>query len=145
MASSYIGYQANGFWCSDVVLEAWLSIAVRELAAQPLVEPWLQEVKQEWTFYAQAGLSGAIDLTLDRWLVTADRRRRLLTLILAVKRRFLALGETIPVALLNPLMPKGTQWVEAPPAAYFITLSERLTALLEGQLLTDETSPLDYL
>jgi hypothetical protein len=145
MATSYIGYQVNGFWCSDAVLEAWLSFAVSELAAQRPIESWLQEVQHEWAFYAQAGLSGAIDLTLDRWLVTADRNRRLVALIQAVKTRFLALGETIPITLLNPLMPKGTQWVEAPAAAYFITLSERLTDLLEGKLLTDEASPLDYL
>jgi hypothetical protein len=145
MATSYIGYQANGFWCSDAVLETWLSFAVRELAAQRPLEPWLQEVQHEWAFYAQAGLSGAIDLTLDRWLATADRSRRLIVLIQTVKTRFLALGETVPIALLNPLMPKGTQWVEAPPAAYFTTLSERLTELLEGTLLTDEASPLDDL
>jgi hypothetical protein len=145
MATSYINYQANGFWCSDAVLEAWLSIAVSELAAQRPLEPWLQEVQHEWAFYAQAGLSGAIDLTFDRWLVTADRNRRLVALIQAVKMRFLALGKTIPITLLNPLMPKGTQWVEDPAATYFITLSERLTDLLEGKLLTEETSSLDYL
>jgi hypothetical protein len=145
MATSYISYQANGFWCSDAVLEVWLSFAVRELAAQRSLEPWLQEIQHEWAFYAQAGLSEAIDLTLDRWLVTAARNRCLLGLIQAVKTRLLSLGETLPVSLLNPLMPKGTQWVEAPPADYFITLSERLTKLLEGKLLTDEASPLNYL
>jgi hypothetical protein len=42
-------------------------------------------------------------------------------------------------------MPKVIQWVIAPATGTFAILGERLTELLEGKLLTEEASLLDYL
>jgi hypothetical protein len=145
MATSYIGYQANGFWCQDSVLEGWLAFAVLELEGRTLSAPWMHEVQQEWTFYAQAGVIGAIDLTLDYFLATAERKTWMVALMQAVQKRFVQLGDTVSVALLNPLLPKGTYWVEDPPTSLFLAVGERLVQLLEGRLLTNESSPLDYL
>jgi hypothetical protein len=120
MATSYIGYQANDFWCYDIVLEAWLTVVVLKLSGLALPMPWMHELQQEWTFYAQAGVVGAIALTLDYFLATAEREVRMVARMQAVQERFIQLGDTILVDLLNPLLPKGACWIEDLPTSLLL-------------------------
>jgi hypothetical protein len=145
MATSFVEYRSKGFWCDDAVLEAWLSFAVLELRSRIREDAWGQALSSEWAFYAQAGMMGAIDLRLDHFLSSDEKETRLLALIDAVERRLTQLGERLPLELLNPLMPPGTWWREAPPTEWFTVVGSRMRGLIQGTLLTDASSPLDYL
>lgn len=145
MATSFIEYRSKGFWCDDAVLEAWLSFAVLELRSRIREDAWEQALSSEWAFYTKAGIVGAIDLQLDHFLASDEQERRLFALIDAVESRLTQLGDRLPLDLLNPLMPPRTRWVEAPPTEWFTIVGSRMQALIQGNLLTDAGSPLDYL
>lgn len=145
MATSFIGYQAKGFWCSDTDLESWLAFAVLELDTYRPLQGWLQEVYQAWSFYSKVGITGAIDLELDQFICSEERKTWLLAFIHQVENQLNQLGDTIPCGLLNPLLPPGTYWVEDPPTVWLTIVGRRIQQLVEGNMLTDESSPLDYL
>lgn len=144
MATSFVRYQTKGFWSRDSLLEGWLCFAVLELRRHDQLQPWQSELYEHWSFYLEAGIMGGIDLELDHFLCSAERKTVILALVATVHEQLVALGDTVPVELLNPLLPPDNCWANEPRTEWFTAVGMRLRALIEGKLLTDAASPYNY-
>jgi hypothetical protein len=145
MATSFVQYQTKGFWSRDSLLEGWLCFAVLELRSRKELQLWESELHDQWAFYLEAEIMGGIDLMLDHFLTTAERKAWTLELVATVHYQLSALGDTVPVTLLNPLLPPGNRWANPPRTEWLTAVGSRLQALIEGKLLTNAASPYNYI
>jgi hypothetical protein len=118
MGSSYVEFRGKGFWSWDGYLCDLLGV----LATTPIERSdptWLAEARKEWLKEESKGICRWVSPQLSEILDWDDRVQTFLRLIDEVQRR-----------------PDLT-----PELAETLTL---LIALLEGELTTDASSPLDY-
>lgn len=117
MGKSFIEYKEFGFWSRDNFVESWLTTLLAEMQKLRMLEPWQISLLDDWRFQATID-GGWISLRLDEYLIDASREEFMLSL---AKRA------------LNSSMPLGRE------------TGELFIKLLEGRLLTNVSSPIDYL
>ncbi len=119
MSSSYVEYRGHGFWSFDPYLEHLLAL-LAEAGQKIPNQAWLAEACSHWRAQSSGSFAGWIHPMLDEY-VTSDERRSILGSIL--ETAISGSGVTTEV--------KKT--------------AELLRLLIEEQLETDQTSPLDYM
>jgi hypothetical protein len=77
MSSTTVGYRGAEFVANDLPIEVWMLEVANRIAADANVDPWLNELKEEWTLQATSGFGFGPAPALDSFLNTADRRERL--------------------------------------------------------------------
>jgi len=147
MATSFVAFRQFGFWCNDSVLETWLSYFLEVLDRQENLPGWLQQLHQGWEAQATVGVVGCIDLSLDEVVTDESRVATLLKLAAQTNYLLAAHGEFIPAEVLNQrqYQPDGITWTAAVATAMFLKVGQLFSRLLEGNLRTTASSPLDYL
>ena len=119
MGTSFIKYKGFGFWSRDSFIESWLTtliVEMRKLQGDDL-KTWQHALIEEWRIQIIID-GGCMSLRLDEFLI--DGAREGLMLFLAKRA-------------LNFSDPLGRE------------TGELFIKLLEGQLETNESSPIDYL
>jgi hypothetical protein len=117
MGTSYIKYKGHGFWSRDSFIESWLYTLIAELEKLPRPEPWQKPLIDHWRVQATID-GGVIWVGLDDFLTDESKLESVLS---AAKRS------------LHSAEPLGRE------------TGELFIKLLEGQLKTDASSPIDYL
>jgi hypothetical protein len=119
MGTSFIKYKGFGFWSRDSFIESWLTtliVEMRKLQDDDL-KTWQHALIEEWRIQIIID-GGCMSLRLDEFLIDGSREGFMLSL---AKRA------------LNFSDPLGRE------------TGELFIKLLEGQLETNESSPIDYL
>jgi hypothetical protein len=119
MSTSFVEYRGHGFWTWDGYLEHVLALLADRMGEAPS-EEWLMELRNHWRNQASGAFRGWIHPKLDEFLATDKQRETVLIM----------LDETIS-------QPDLTR--EARETA------KLLERLLRGQIMTDASSPLDYM
>ena len=117
MGTSYIDYKGFGFWSRDSFIESWLTTLIAEMEKVQAREPSQQALMEHWHIQAQID-GGWICVGLDDFLTDKSREQFILSLA----------KQALPLT-----KPLGSQ------------TGELFIKLLEGQLRTNESSPIDYL
>ena len=120
MGSSFIKYRDHGFWSHDTFVEDLAREVATVIDGLPKAEAWLAELGAHWRLQASGDFSGWIHLKLDDFLVSEERRKSLRNIVRSVAGRH---------AAEDPIHQTGVFVVR----------------LLDGELATDATSPLDYM
>ncbi|CAN5822960.1 hypothetical protein BH09VER1_BH09VER1_41440 [soil metagenome] len=120
MGSSYTKYRGHGFWSYDDFLERLVGDVAAMIRERPKPEQWLADLASHWELQSSGNFSGWIHLQFDEFLLSEKNRIEV-----------------------RDLIQKATeQRKEDDPAARTGVL---LVRLLDGQLTTDESSPLGYM
>jgi hypothetical protein len=117
MGTSYVEYKGYGFWSRDSYIESWLMTLISAIDKLPSLEPWQQDLMEHWRIQATID-GGYMSVGLDDFL-TDDSKREFL---IALSQQSLPLSKAL-----------GRR------------TGELFIKLLEGQLRTDASSPIDYL
>jgi hypothetical protein len=120
MGSSFIKYRDYGFWSFDRFIER-LADEVAEAIAKPTVEDWRTELAAHWKRQATGNFGGWVHLNLDEFVTGEERREQLRKVVQTVVDQHPP-GD-------DPIRQTGVL----------------LLQLLDGNLMTDASSPLDYM
>ena len=119
MGSSFIKYRDRGFWSHDAFIELFLARLAEEMASLPPAD-WVRAAADHWRSQASGVFAGWVHPQFDDHLAGEDRRAAILGLVAAIRVR--------------------------PDAALELTQTcDLVERLLKGELLTDASSPLDYM
>ena len=119
VGSSFIDYRGKGFWSRDAFIEEFLRALADATATLP-AEDWLCDAAAHWRLQGAGHFNGWVHPCFDEHLSTEDRRASIVRLIDIVRTR-----------------PDATDYLRQT-----CDLAERL---LNGELATDASSPLDYM
>lgn len=120
MGSSFIKYRGYGFWSFDRFIER-LAGEVAEAISKPTIEDWRTELAAHWKLQAAGNFRGWVHLNLDEFLTAEERREELRRVVQAVVDQH----------------PPGDDPIRQTGAL--------LLQLIDGELTTDASSPLDYM
>jgi hypothetical protein len=148
MATSFVKYHDNGFWCNDAYLEIWLYLFVKEAEKQQYQtdSPLRDRVLGDWYLAATVGFMGCIDLRLDE-IIHSDEDKAFLLGIASTLHSILSPHDVIPPLLMAAIEKdiRGEKWMEPPLAKSIMKVGTLFTQLLKGELTTKSNSPLTYL
>ena len=119
MGTSFVEYKGRGFWSWDGYLEHALFLLAETVGPCP-EESWLNEVRDHWREQASGVFTAWIHPNLDEFVTGENRQKLILRLIAKVLSR------------------KDV----TPEAAKTIGL---IRLLILGEIMTDASSPLDYM
>ena len=74
MASSCIEFEGKEYWVRDGVVEAWQISLVDEIKQRELKESWILEFQKELATQSLPIVIGGMDMCLDKFLVSPDRK-----------------------------------------------------------------------
>src|SRR6266852_899822 len=77
MSSTTIRYQDVEFVANDTPIEVWMFEVSCQIDADAGIDPWLDELREEWRLQATSGFEFGPSPALDKFLDTDDRRERL--------------------------------------------------------------------
>jgi hypothetical protein len=117
MGTSYIEYKGYGFWSRDSFIESWLLTLLAGMQKLPSLEQWQKALMDHWRIQASID-GGCIGVGLDDFLT--DKQKEQFVISLA--------KQALPFS-----RPLGRQ------------TGELFIKLLEGQLRTNVSSPIEYL
>ena len=120
MGSSFTDFKGYGFWSRDQFIEGWLGQLAAECRKQTSLEPWLVTACEHWELQATGIFGGWVHAKLDEFLTDEERVSLIILISERVKNNFL------------------TDQVLNKTGDLFIRL-------LKGEILTDASSPLDYM
>jgi hypothetical protein len=120
VGSSFTKFNGYGFWSRDQFIEDWLRQLADECRKQPSLEPWLLAACEHWDLQATGIFNGWVHAKLDEFLTDADRVSLIILISERVKNNF-------------------------PTNHVLNQTGELFIRLLKGELLTDESSSLDYM
>lgn len=120
MGSSFINFRAHGFWSSDDHIEDLAREVATVICADEAKEEWLSELASHWQLQSSGAFSGWVHLRLDEFLASEERRKKLRVLVQSVTDRYQADHVVHRTGFL-------------------------MLRLLDGELTTDASSPLDYM
>jgi hypothetical protein len=120
VGSSFTEFRDYGFWSRDQFIEAWLRALAAECRKLEASEPWLAEACEHWELQATGIFSGWVHAMLDEFLTDADRVSLITSISERVKNNY-------------------------PPGHSLNKTGDLFIRLLKGELLTKDSSPLDYM
>ena len=120
MGSSFINFREHGFWSRDDYIEDLAHEVAAAVSAGESKEEWLSQLSSHWELQSSGAFSGWIHLRLDEFLVSEERRKKLGAVVQSVMERHSSEHPTHRTAAL-------------------------MLRLLDGELTTDASSPLDYM
>jgi hypothetical protein len=120
MGSSFIEYRGYGFWSFDRFIER-LAGEVAEAMAKPTTVDWQADLAAHWKLQATGNFAGWVHLNLDEFVTGEERRAQLRSVVQTVVDQHPP-GD-------DPIRQTGVL----------------LLQLLDGKLMTDAASPLDYM
>ena len=120
MGSSYTEYRGHGFWSRDDYIEQVAGEVAAMIEGLPKKEQWLVDLAAHWKLQASGVFSGWVHLKVHEFASTEERRNAIRDLVRSVADRRSEDDRFSRTALL-------------------------LLRLLDGQLTTDASSPLDYM
>jgi len=118
MGSSFIQYRGFGFWSYDPFIERFAGELATAIEKQNHIEDWEKGLVEHWKFQA-TGISGFVHLQIDEFIME-ERRIGFMKIVQEVI-------DSHPSE--DPIHQTGLF----------------LLRLLDGQLKTDASSPLDYM
>ena|ERR1051325_340005 len=120
MGTSYTEFKEYGFWSRDYFLEQWLGQLAAECKTQIPLPSWLVATCEHWELRAKGIFGGWVHAGLDEFLTDEERVSLIISISEKVKNRF--------------------------PREHHLNRTGNLfVRLLEGELRTDASSPLDYM
>ena len=120
MSTSFIEYRGFGFWSNDSFTELLIGETASAIVAQTDPAPWLGELAAHWTLQASGPFRAWMHLELDDFLNSEERRIKLRDIVQDV-------ADKHPKS--DPIHQTGIL----------------LLRLLDGQIIWDASSPLDYM
>ncbi len=120
MGSSFINFRGRGFWSRDDYIEDLAREVAAAVSADESKEEWLSQLAAHWQLQSSGAFSGWVHLRLDEFLVPEEKRKKLYSVVQSVMERHPSEHATHRTAAL-------------------------LMRLLDGELTTDASSPLDYM
>jgi hypothetical protein len=149
MATSFVEYNGNGFWCNDAYLETWLYLYVKEIEnEETLPKPALRnKIVTDWYLAATVGFVGCINLDLDNIIKSNDDRGFLLSVANYLHESLISFGKYIPENIIVDIENnmQGVKWSQAPLVSSIAKVGVLFKQLLKGELNMKSNSPLDYL
>lgn len=76
MASSCIEFEQKEYWVRDAVLESWQIALVDEIKERALGESWILAFQKELAVQAIPIIIGGMDMCLDEFLISPDRKQQ---------------------------------------------------------------------
>lgn len=119
MGSSYVGYRGKGFWSWDGYLEHLLVLLADSIPASE-TNQWLLQARDHWREQASGIFGGWIHPMFDEYCATEERR-------------------VVLVGMVKSLLGRNDLTAEVRETA------ELLLSLLNSEMETDASSPLDYM
>lgn len=120
MGSSFIEYRGHGFWSSDSFIESLAGEVAKAIERQPKKEDWQANLSAHWKLQSSGAFGGWVHLNLDEFLTGEEHREKLRAVVQAVVSLH---------ASDDPIHQTGIL----------------LLRLLDGELTTEASSPLDYM
>jgi hypothetical protein len=117
MGTSYVEFRKHGFWSRDSFLSGWLTTLIGEVRPAVPKAPWLQPLISHWEIQTEID-GGCMALDLDSFLQDDEKRDCILSAGASALMR-------------TPDESKRT--------------GQLFLALLRGEVMTDASSPIDYL
>jgi hypothetical protein len=77
MSSTTIRYREAEFVANDLPIEVWMLEVAHQIDADGDVDPWLHELREEWSLQATSGFDFGPSPALDGFVTTDDRRQQL--------------------------------------------------------------------
>ncbi|HSY90796.1 MAG TPA: hypothetical protein VK812_05455 [Candidatus Binatus sp.] len=121
MGSSFIEYRDYGFWSFDRFIECLAREVAEDIVKREKLEDWEVKLVAHWRLQASGGFMGCVHLKLDEFLTEEERRQQLRKVVQTVVDQHPP-GD-------DPIRQTGVL----------------LLQLLDGNLMTDASSPLDYM
>jgi len=117
MGTSFIEYKQSGFWSHDCYIESWITTLLEEMKKAATLLAWQEQMIDHWRVQVTID-AGCMSLELNKFLTDSLREQ----FVLEVAQQALVFSQ-----------PVGRK------------TGELFIKLLEGQLHTDASSPIDYL
>jgi hypothetical protein len=133
MASSFVRFGDHGFWVSDWVLEYWLHFLANEVDKVSQAPLWLQEAGQHWRIQSARICVGCVDVGLDEYATTPERKAALVAIGREAQRTLQSLDEEEEISLESGSLPASDL-----PVGEIMDLAVQFVRLLGG----DVTSPM---
>src|SRR5262245_27460524 len=118
MSTSFVSYRGHGFWSFDPYLEDFLALLAE--AVKGTREEWLAEAREHWLTQATGDFASWIHPKFDEYIKNDERREVVLSILTTIISRRDIAAEAKQTAVL-------------------------FRSLLKGELMTNESSPLDYM
>jgi hypothetical protein len=119
MSNSFVEYRGRGSWSWDGYLEHVLALLADRIGISPK-EEWLEHLRDHWRVQSSGTFNGWIHPKLDEFVTSDERRDASLALVKGIISQ-------------SDLTPEAKQ------------TARLLEALLRGRMITDASSPLDYM
>ena len=113
-------------------METWLRLVIAAIDDVVDAPEWLAEVRQDWYAVATGVFGFGVIPELDEFLTGEDRRRVILDLCRAARRRLAELADPIPKAVLNQINTgiRDGWYTSEVPAAIFADTGDRFLELI---------------
>jgi len=103
MSSTTIRYRDTEFVANDTPIELWLFEVSSQIDADAGIDPWLNELGEEWRLQATSGFEFGPSPALDKFLTTDSRRERLASYFRTALKTLSQRSSVIPPAELSRL------------------------------------------
>lgn len=144
MASSFIGFNDNGFWAGDGFVEASQLLLFEEINNQyrDTIE-WLNIYKKEIALQSLPLMVGAMSMCLDETLIDQSRKEILLELINKIKNRIASDENYLTGKHLNELRRNVIQFLVAEKA--FEWDEKEIEKQIKNSVYRDELPKKNYI
>jgi hypothetical protein len=132
MSSTTIRYRDVEFVANDTPIEVWLFEVSCQIAPDTGIDPWLDELREEWRLQATSGFEFGPCPELDKFLDTDDRRERLASYFRKALTTLTQKGSAIPPEELSRSGIGGKEviYTQGLPTQMVIDVGEQFLALI---------------
>lgn len=142
MGTSYVEFIDKGYWTHDVFLEGLSYLLAREFYKIEVKQQWQEELISDWTGAATAGFVGCV-LSYLKKFDTHDKVQLLRKTLVYIQKELTENPSFLTVVELNENGVGKGGWIEL-PLNRFQHITKLTLDLIDGQLKTDASSPIDY-
>ena len=133
MSWTSIHYRDKQFLANDLLIEVWMLEVVHQMDSNEDLDPWLDEVREEWRLQATAGFGFGPTPTLDKYVDTTAKRLSLLKYFAMALNAITLKGESISATDLAESGVGGPTviYTQGIPTAMVIEVGRQFIALLD--------------
>ncbi len=142
MGTSYVEFTDKGYWTNDAFLEGFSYLLAREFKNIKNKEEWQIELIDKWMTAATVGFVGCVPSYLKDF-DTHDKIQLLRTTLLEIRSQLKENPNYLTISELNENNVGQRGWVNSNVKG-FINIVQLTLNLIDGQLKTDASSPIDY-
>jgi hypothetical protein len=142
MGTSYVEFCKKGYWTHDAFLEVLSYLLAREFEQLPNRQNWQNGLIDSWTNAATMGVVGCVPSYFENF-DTHGKVQILRQVLICIQQQLQTNPHYLTLANLadNNI---GHGWRAPLDVKPFLRIVQLTLGLIDGQMATDETSPIDY-